>query len=68
MVLTLPGGGYANVTVFGKHLKEIAGSEEVTEHHLLAAEPFPFTHANNIVNYVYRKDASMTIEMKNAQP
>ena len=58
LVLTLPGGGYANVNVFGKHLEEIAGSEEVTEHHLLAAKPFSFTYANNIVDYVYRKDAS----------
>ena len=54
LVLTLLGGGYANVTVFGKHLEEIARSEEVTEHHLLAAEPFSFTHANNIVNYEYQ--------------
>ena len=58
LVLTLPGGGYANVSVFGKHLQEIAGSEEVTEHHLLAAKPFSFTYANNIVNHVYRNDAS----------
>ena len=58
LVFTLPGGGYANVSVFGKHLEEIAGSEKVTEHHLLAAKPFSFTYANNIVNYVYRKDAS----------
>ena len=58
LVLTFPEGGYANVTVFGKHLEEISESEEVTKHHLLAAKPFSFTYANNIVNYVYRKDAS----------
>ena len=55
---THPGGGYVNVSVFGKHLEEIAESEEVTEHHLLAAKLFSFTCANNIVNYVYQNDAS----------
>lgn len=58
LVLTLPGGEYANVSVFGKHLQEIAGSEEVTKHTLLAAKPFSFTYANNIVNCVYRNDPS----------
>ena len=48
LVLTLPGGGYADVSVFGKHLEEIAGSGEVTEHNLLAAKPFSFTYANKL--------------------
>ena len=40
-------------STFGKHLEEIAGSGEVTEHNLLATKPFSFTYANNIVNRVY---------------
>lgn len=50
-ILILLEVGYANMSVFGKHL-------EVTEHYLLATKPFSFSYANNIVNCVYPNDAT----------
>ena len=58
LLLTLPEGEYAQLNVFGKHLEEIAQSNEVNQHNLLAAKPFSFTYTNDVVNCVYRNDAS----------
>ena len=54
MIVTTPGGGYLEVTAFGKHLEEIAGTDRVDEDALIEAKPFNFSHNLKVISTVSR--------------
>ena len=53
MIVTTPGGVYLEVTAFGKHLEEIAGTDRVDEDALIGAI-FNFSHNLKVISTVSR--------------
>ena len=54
LLLTLPGGNYITLSVFGDHLKHICCEQPVTRDNLLHVPPFTFTYNNQVINSISR--------------